>query len=222
MLYDREVQNYLKGNKLSSGYWIDIPYQPLIKRNMLLADLARDKKVLHFGCADHIELIEQKRNAGSYLHDIIEKSAKSVTGCDTNEDAIEKMKELGIKNVHTLDALPYQSYDLIIAADVIEHVPNVQYFLNSLKQYNAEQFIITTPNCYRLLNRKLWNKELVNTDHRCWFSPYTLSKSIIDAGFQVKEMYFTDEISRLDIISFFIKKSYPLLRDGLALLANIK
>lgn len=217
MLFDQKTQSYLYGNDISNGHWIEVGCQPLISRNKLLAQLSDQKDVLHIGCADHIELIEEKRNNGSYLHDIIKKASKSLDGCDVNSDALEKMRSFGISDLYTPDSIPTKDYNLVLVPDVIEHIPNVHDFLVSLKQYNAQNIVITTPNAYRLRNRSLWRKELINTDHRYWFSPYTLSKSVIEAGYKIEAIYYTDSYSRFNIVSNFNKKLFPLVRDGLAI-----
>jgi hypothetical protein len=177
--------------------------------------MARGKKVLHLGCADHVELIVNKRKLGTYLHDALEKSASLLWGGDVNTNALEKMSELGIKNLSHISDIPSTlNFDLVLAPDVIEHVGDVASFIRSLSQWSCP-IIITTPNAYRLSNRMQLNSELVNTDHKYWFSPYTLAKSIYDAGFRITEYHYTDQLSWRSPLKSFVKWRYPLTRDGL-------
>lgn len=50
----------------------------MVSRNGLLIELARARHVLHVGCADHVELTHAKREAGTYLHDLLLGSAASL------------------------------------------------------------------------------------------------------------------------------------------------
>lgn len=217
MLYDDETLNFLKGNGISNSHWVTIPNQKLISRNELLKKISANKKILHIGCADHPELIEKKRESGNYLHDLLTDIAEQVVGCDVNQSALQKMTDLGIKDLYTPENIPDIKFDLVLIPDVIEHLPNVNDFLLSLRKYRADKIVITTPNAYRLQNRSLWRKELVNTDHRYWFSPYTLSKSVIAAGYEIEDIYYTDTYGN-NIFKNIKKHLFPLSRDGLAII----
>ena len=75
-----------------------------------------------------------------------------------------------------------QRFDLCLLADVVEHVGDVVSFLREMRRYRFDELVVVTPNLFRL--RNFWSAgEVVNTDHRYWFSPYTLSKVLVDAGY---------------------------------------
>lgn len=217
MLYDQEALQYLSGSLLSSGRSFKMSRHPMVERNHLLARLARGKNVLHLGCADHIELIAAKRRSGTYLHDILSNVSKSVVGCDINEPALSRMRELGLTELYTPENVPQRDYDLLLVPDVIEHISNVDDFLRSLRKFNAKEIVISTPNAFRLPNRRQYRAELINTDHRYWFSPYTLSKCVIDAGYRIENFWLTDHGSRYRIWNNVIKRLFPLTRDGLVI-----
>lgn len=217
MLYDQDTLRYLSGSLLSNGHLFRMSRHPMIERNKLLAQLAQAKNVLHLGCADHIDLIMAKRRSGTYLHDILGRVSKSVVGCDINQPALSKMKSLGLTDLYTPESVPQRDYDLLLVPDVIEHIPNVDDFLRSLRRFNAKEIVISTPNAYRLLNRRQYRAELINTDHRYWFSPYTLSKCVIDAGYRVTNFWLTDYGSGYRIWNSLVKRLFPLTRDGLVI-----
>jgi 2-polyprenyl-3-methyl-5-hydroxy-6-metoxy-1,4-benzoquinol methylase len=227
MILDEKTWNYLNEAEFSNGAAFTVGSGELIPRNELIVRLARGKRVLHVGCADHAPLIEAKRREGRYLHDLIDRAAVSVTGLDVNEDALEEMRRLGIAELYTPATLPAdRGFDLVVAADVIEHVHDVDQFLRSLAGYGAP-ILVTTPNALRLRNRHLWNAEIVNTDHRYWFSPYTLAKSIVDADLTPTSFWYTDVkgLDRGTLVrpwELYLKRRYPLCRDGLAVLAEPK
>lgn len=218
MRLDAETKKFLLGESLSNGAYFPVGRSPLIGRNQLLVELVRDKSVLHLGCADHTSLIRKKREQGNYLHDLLGTSASSLVGADINGEALSEMRTLGIENLYQVDDLPAdRHYDLVVVPDVIEHVGNVADFLIGLKQFSFDAIVITTPNALRLRNRTLFSAELVNTDHRYWFSPYTLSKTIYESGFQIQAFHYTDTpISWKSPLKGLLKYLFPLCRDGLA------
>jgi 2-polyprenyl-3-methyl-5-hydroxy-6-metoxy-1,4-benzoquinol methylase len=215
MIINENKIKYLNGDLISNGEKFYFKNEKVRGRNELLSEIVRGKKILHLGCADHIELIEKKRKMGIYLHDILEKSANTIIGADVNKKAIEEMTKHGIKNLYMADQIPKDEvFDLVLVPDVIEHVGNVEDFLKSLEKYNCP-IVITTPNAFSISNRLQFNYEFTNTDHRYNFTPYTLSKTVYSAGFNVVKYYYTDGLSIYSPIKSVLKIVYPLLRDGL-------
>lgn len=225
MILNQQTWSYLNESEFSNGASFPAGSGAPIARNDLISDLANGKRVLHVGCADHGPLIAAKRARGSYLHDLIARSASTLTGVDVNESALAEMRRLGITELYTPETLPAdRTFDLVVAPDVIEHVRDVHQFLRMLTSYGAP-VLITTPNALRLRNRRLWNAEVVNTDHRYWFSPYTLAKSLVDAGMAPKEFWYTDNTAiTIGTLArpweLVLKRRYPLCRDGIAVLAE--
>jgi 2-polyprenyl-3-methyl-5-hydroxy-6-metoxy-1,4-benzoquinol methylase len=220
MRLDRATQEYLHGRVFANAHHFRITREEIAPRNQLLVHLASGKRVLHVGCADHVELIKQKRANGTYLHDLLAEVATELTGLDTNAAAVSEMTELGIPDLFLPKDLPIgRTYDLVLAPDVIEHVPNVGVFLDGLRSFGAP-VVVTTPNALRLQNRLLWRGELINTDHRYWFSPYTLAKSMIEAGYRVDRLWYTDSPTRLRRVRHALTRQFPVCSDGLAMLAS--
>jgi hypothetical protein len=216
MQIDKDNERFLLGKSISNAMYFTIKREPLYSRNEVLIRMVKNKNVLHLGCADHISLIQTKRRRGTYLHDLLTQSAKKVIGADINSNAIEEMNRLGINEVYHVSDIPNDiSFDFLLVPDVIEHVGNIDNFLNGLRDYGIEKIIVTTPNAYRLENRLAFKKELVNTDHRYWFSPYTLVKSIYACKYKLVQLFYTDIISFKKPFSSLIKFYFPLCRDGL-------
>lgn len=221
MKVDSKVTEYLRGGAISNGARLQISRNPVWDRNSLLVSMARDKNVLHMGCADHVELIEEKRQKGRYLHGLLAQSARYLAGTDVNRAAIAEMERSGISGLYHVSELPPDQYfDVLLVPDVIEHVGNVEEFLVGLKKINAGKIVITTPNAFRLKNRSLFRSELVNSDHRYWFSPYTLSKSIYESGYEIEAYFYTDRLRWWQPIRSFLKWYFPLCRDGIAVVIN--
>lgn len=220
MRINGEVSDYLDGKILSNSHQFHIDRSRPVQRNDLLVRLVKGLVVLHVGCADHVGLIRTKRARGSYLHDLLSSSAARVVGSDVNEAALDQMRQIGIVDLFSVDEVPTDlEFDLVVVPDVLEHVPNVSEFLESLRQYACD-VVVTTPNAFRIQNRLLFTHELVNTDHRYWFSPYTLTKCLVTAGYDIQEMWYTDKLYKRSPVGSLLKWIFPACRDGLAIRAR--
>lgn len=218
-----EMARYLDGAELTDVGLFAFPGphdNEIIGRNDLLARLCSGKSVLHVGCADHVEIIARRRADGTYLHDVLLGCSREVVGVDTNSEALNVMRSLGIKDVYTPDKLPARSWDVVLVPDVIEHVGNVAQFLADLGEIHADQFVFTTPNVFALSNRKRFSVEANNSDHRYWFSPYTLARTLHGGGFRVTETLFTGDATRWHPLRYWLKRRYPLCRSGLVAIAT--
>ena len=220
MQINNDTEEFLRGKRISNGHFFFVPKSEVISRDALLLKLVYEKNALHLGCADHPDLIDSKRLSGRYLHENLKKYASKLVGVDINQDALKKMAKIGINDLYTPDFIPDLNFDMVLAPDVIEHVPNVYEFLVGLRRYNAPEIVITTPNALRLRNRSLFRGELINTDHRYWFTPYTLAKVCVEAGYEINAMWYTDKLRLLQPIKSASKLQFPVCRDGLAICIN--
>ena len=104
-------------------------------------------------------------------------------------------------------------YDLVLVPEVLEHVPDVQGFLQQLDRVDAAQIIITVPDAYSCFRRHFDYSsgaqtfvEVVHPDHNCWYTPYTLTNVLRKyPPWQVQAMYFFNRMSLLvvaDSITF--------------------
>ena len=107
-------------------------WNPLIrwlfwKRYVELSDLARfrsDMSVLDFGCGIGVFLPTLCRNAATvYATDLFPQYARRFAN----------QKNLDVTFVESLDAIEPQSLDLIVAADVLEHITDLADLLTTFK-----------------------------------------------------------------------------------------
>ena len=194
-------ESYLSGRLFSD----DLAYQPEIighrePRGDLLEAWVRGRRVLHVGFADHAPLIAARVADGSWLHARLTRSALSCHGVDINVGAVETARSLGFGNVSLLDvfdtgapgALRGHGVDLVLVPDVIEHLPDAAAFLRRLAQCLPQaEFVISVPNALSFRNgvQSLRGVERINTDHRAWFSPFTLLKVLFDAGLAARSLH---------------------------------
>jgi hypothetical protein len=179
---------YLRGERFSAGAHFDLGNRgPALRRIDRLVELARGRRVLHIGCCDHAPLVADKIARGIYLHKNLCDVASACVGADTNADGVQQLRQLGFAEVYGPADVPAQDFDICLAPDVIEHVGDPVSFLRGLRQYRFERLVIATPNVFRWRNA-LPGGECVNTDHRFWFSPFTLCKVLVDAGYRPTQL----------------------------------
>jgi len=127
--------------------------------------------------------------------------------------------------------LASEHWDVVVLGEVLEHVDNPVLFLQTLNKqlrFFADTLIITVPNAFRYNNIRYSkrNCEVINSDHRYWFTPYTLLKILIRAGFTVEHLWLC-EASKPNwkgylrhIFKYFQLKRTPLLRSTIVVIAK--
>lgn len=196
-----KVNAYLSGekfhNELRVQYnGIKINYNSRID---IIKDIIKDTNVIHLGCADHLNLIDNKIKTNTWLHGIITKEASRCIGIDNNKEAVNYLFSIGYKNVTYGDILKDSiseilddHWDYLLIPEVLEHINNPVDFLFGIrrKYTNFDKLLLTVPNALSEINFKYAkrNIETINTDHKYWFTPYTISKILFEAGYNVEKL----------------------------------
>ena len=230
---DKKIIRYIKGYSFSSALFFNIatPVQTPILREEFLLDIAMGKKVLHLGFLDHLPLIDEKIKTDKWLHKNLLEVCEKCVGIDNNKVGVEYLtSKYTIPDIYaieiTKDSLPDSiksiQFDYVFIPDVLEHIPNPLAFL--LAVYNklapiTKRIIITTPNAFRLSNilNVFKNKEFINSDHKFWFTPYTLAKITTCAGFDIQSLGYLHctPKSRREIFKNYLLSHYSALQDVL-------
>lgn len=236
MKFKKEDLQYLNGIKFSNGHKFKVAKknQPNKRRIEFLTDFVKNKKVLHIGFTDHVPLIEQKVKSNDWLHKLLIDSSNHCVGIDINTKSVDYVKKvLGIKNVYSLDIatenLPQQikteEFDVVILGEVLEHIDNPVNFLNQINiklSKQSKQLIVTVPNALDLTNLLEIGSgiEYINTDHRYWFTPFTLSKVLSRANFKIEDFFYLQSWMPKRKWKRFLVKRYPMLRETLVLVSS--
>ncbi len=167
--------------------------------------VVKGAKVLHIGCVDHTpDKVKRKLARGVWLHKLLMDSASLCAGVDINKEGIEFLsKEMKLPHVYCgnilTDEIPGVNdvqWEYVILGELLEHVDNPVQFLETLRQRPdlKSQCIITfqTPSTTRI-QKALKQYEDINSDHRYWFTPYTLSKVLVMAGYDVDDIQLTQD-----------------------------
>ena len=188
MKFGDGVQKYLRGESFNNSLKVNIADKESawVTGIPFLKQLALNQRVVHIGAADHLESIDRKIQNGNWLHHHLMEASSKCIGVDINKDAVDHLKErYGIPDLYCSDVLTDEpsylgddQWDFVLLADVLEHIPNVSFFLKTLRKKLAgtcDSLVITVPNafCLRNLTAAFFSKaEKINSDHRHWFSPY--------------------------------------------------
>ena len=240
-------RDYLKGIRFTNELQFPISNKAekvtgkVNNRIDIICEICKNKNVLHLGACDHIEIIQDKIQNHSWLHQRIMEVSKTCVGIDYNKKSIQYLKDnYAIDNILHADvtkSLPKElenyacKWDYVIAGEIVEHIPNPQKFLESLRTKlhgQAENLIITVPNAFRLTNFLHCFKgiEFINSDHRFWFSPYTISKILCDSGFYPVKFDFYDfdqgtcKLGVRSRILHHLRARWPSFKDGILICAQ--
>lgn len=125
-----------------------------------------------------------------WVHNLLRGRAHEVWGIDLEYD--EKRLPQDARYYANVSAEAFnlpQTFDVILAADLIEHLPNPGLFLERVKKHlkPGGRLILTTPNCFNLFSiaEKISKGEpTVNKDHTCYFNDKTLRQLLGKCGFE--------------------------------------
>jgi 2-polyprenyl-3-methyl-5-hydroxy-6-metoxy-1,4-benzoquinol methylase len=166
--------------------------------------------------------------------------AATCLGIDIDAEAVAMVREqIGYTNVVLADlseSVPPEvqagkPWDVLVAGEIVEHLDNPVLFLAGLRaklKGLCSEIIITVPNVFREDNfRRLRSgTECINSDHRYWFTPYTLAKVMTRAGFTPLRFGFVESSvpprprSIKNALQQSRRKRYPALRDTLIMVAR--
>lgn len=136
--------DFLSGKNLIQGILFSINIDSDVKTLLdYLVLKIKNKKVIHFGVCDHIEIIEKKILSNRYIHKIVSEISDQCVGIDINEEAISFLREkYNVSNIIKLDILkdelPQEIYnkkwDYLLMLDVLEHVDNPVIFYQKFRE----------------------------------------------------------------------------------------
>jgi len=223
MKINPEILNYLKGESFKSNLTIDLDRikHDVITRETAITGIITGKDVIHIGCSDHVQVINEKIRTNTWLHKLITENAGKSIGIDIDKDSIDYLKkELGYHNVFygnilkdDFSTITERKWDYAVFGEIIEHLDNpvsfLEIFRNRYRNY-VSKFIITVPNIYCINQYRNMMKfqERINSDHRFWFTPYTISKILVSAGFIPEKITYSNlyHLNNYDLIIRKIKR----------------
>jgi trans-aconitate methyltransferase len=158
---------------------------------------AGETEVAHLGCADSpytAELLER----GLLLHTRLVRVAR-VTGFDVDSVALELLRAalpqerfVAADVTHDVPEEERGRYGLLIAGEVLEHVGDADAFLRGCGRLLAPggRLCVTVPNACspKIALRSLLGRESVHPDHRTYYGPRTLRRTLAGAGYEPQSL----------------------------------
>lgn len=217
MTFDPSIWDYLSGKKFSNRIDVPIPFSGSIPNRVeFLTELSKGKSVVHLGCLDHQPLISEKIKGRQWLHKELTDVAVKCMGVDIDKEALEFVQtQYGFNNIVLGDftkikfpEITSHSWDYAILGELLEHIDNPVSYLSDIRSNYKDcirKIIITVPNAWTqtTIRGASNSMEIINSDHRYWFTPYTLAKVMYKAGMKTEEIHFTNRVplSRRELIS---------------------
>ncbi len=178
-------------------YVHDIPEVKSYQREKFLLYLCKNKTVLHIG-------------SNGVFNPKLEKVAKKVYAVDIEECDNEA------SNFTQMDAENENCFveqggeiDIVLAADILEHLSNAGRFLDNLKVFDVP-IIIAVPNAFAKTGQSwtIKGKENVHEQHVAYYSYNTLKVLIERYGFNIKTWcWYNGEPRTAEGIIFVVEKN---------------
>jgi hypothetical protein len=223
------IAPYLVGERFDENLTVCyLKNGPVRHRTELLMDICRNKRVLHIGCCDHVPLIKAKIEQRDWLHGLITQCSAYTVGVDIDADAVTEARRIsGLQNIfvaditsaETVEPIRSKRFDIALFGEVVEHISNPVAFLQRFRENYGdivENIVITVPNALRAGNVKgaFRNTETINSDHRFFFTPYTIAKVACDAGFIPEEISMAT-FAKAGRLKTMILNRAPLLAENI-------
>ena len=181
-----------------------------VTREAIVVDCVKGKKVLDVGCVGNTAGDAAQPD---WLHHLVCQYAAEVVGLDIAAEAVAALREQG-HNIVSGDAETAdlgQTFDCIVAGELIEHLSNAGQFLANMRRHlePGGTILLTTPNPFypfRSLEILLRGATRVNPEHTCWYCPTTLKNALSRAGYQEIELHYVNYTSRFWGIAGFPKR----------------
>lgn len=203
---------------------IKIPKKDVIIKQEKIFEMIAGKKVLHLGA------IGSSENFQNSLHYKMRDYAEYLIGVDIDKEAIELLKSHdiifgNIENLEQINDIKETEWDIIVAADVIEHTTNPGNALRGIKKCMTEKtkLIITLPNVFNIqflyyaIRHGIFNREKYIVGHTFWPSYGTFILLIKDAGLEVDSFNFSILWSpkKMKIVILKLLNFFPMYSSAL-------
>ncbi|MFA5824717.1 MAG: methyltransferase domain-containing protein [Gallionellaceae bacterium] len=189
-----------------------------VDKEKFIQGICTGKTVLDLGCIRHSA--DFALADPNWLHKKIKSVATKIVGIDYLPKEIEKLNAVGYEIIYADVTKPMElneTFDVIVAGDLIEHLVNFEgFFENCIRLLKPNgMLIITTPNPFYAAEFHYVAFKcdyLINPEHTCWIDPQALSQLIDRFDCFIDEIYFIKNAWRLgDIVCNSEANEYDIL-----------
>lgn len=186
----------MSGDRRFDAWEKSLPHSPIIDRDSWILDLCRGRSVIHLGACD-APMAREKAETGTLLHQKLATEAASLVGIDSDRASIELLaRDFGIVDILDVDlsagAAPnIAKADVVVCADIIEHVNNVGALIRACGDFMREDglLVLTTINALSIKQalRALLRREPVHPDHVAYYSYATIGGLLSRFGLRLED-----------------------------------
>jgi 2-polyprenyl-3-methyl-5-hydroxy-6-metoxy-1,4-benzoquinol methylase len=170
----------------------------IVPKEDFVLERCRDRQVLDIGCINH-SADNALALGDAWLHARIRGVAASVVGLDVLEADSAALNERGY-DIVVGDAQDFQldrTFDVVVAADVIEHLTDIGSFLRSVRRHlhAGSELVLTTPNPFsfaQMMQVLLRGRAVVNAQHTVWLDPAVLYALLDREGYEIADLQWID------------------------------
>lgn len=178
----------------------------IVQRIDFIKKMSVGKKVLHLGCTNYPYTEDSIKNE-MLLHFDLGKTAADLYGFDFDEAGLDVLRKHDVKNLYRADLEKLEdvaldeTFDVIIAGEMIEHLSNPGLFLKGIKRFMRKdtKLIITTINAYSAMRFVIYAlrgkggvNEPVHPDHVFYYSYSTLKLLLERENYTIEQFLFYD------------------------------
>lgn len=196
-----------------------------LERFAAIEPWARGRAVLDIGAASG-------NRRADWLHGSLARVSRRLVGLDIDESEVERLRVAGwdIRHADACDFALDESFDVVVAGEVIEHLDNLKGFLRSVARHLSPGglLVITTPNPFAVSNfvYRLFDGVRVHHEHTAWYCETTLAQLLRRHGFEVEATDFvahnTPGLVRSTLASALRRALPARLRWGTLLMVGAK
>lgn len=175
---------------------LNVPPKTIADARQTILTMARDKSVLNVGAAGNASAYVRAGH-DQWLHAQLHKSARTLVGLDLDPDEVSAAKQMGfdIRLGNCEQIQLGQRFDVIVMADVVEHIGNVAQALGNMQNHLVEggKIVITTPNATYLgniVNAVLRRAPHVYWDHVHVYLPENIQALCDREGWKLEGTYY--------------------------------
>jgi 2-polyprenyl-6-hydroxyphenyl methylase/3-demethylubiquinone-9 3-methyltransferase len=149
-ILDHEIHLF---NSIASQWWDEKgPFKPLHLMNPTRMSFIKDSILKHFPSLKGLKIIDVGCGGGLICEPLARLGA-NVTGIDASDEAIKVAMDHSTKMGLTIDyqcsspeSFEESQFDVVLALEIVEHVSDIDYFLETLIKFKPKLIILSTIN----------------------------------------------------------------------------